>query len=58
VTSIQGQIKLREVTDDHTTFVEWATDFSNDADASVIADQKYKKLEFFTEMKKALSGTK
>ena len=38
VTSIQGQIRLREVTDDNSTYVEWTTDFSNDADANVMAD--------------------
>ena len=47
---------LRQVTDDNTTFVEWVTEFSNDADANVIGDQKYKKLEFFSEMKKNLSS--
>ena len=55
VTSIQGQVTLRPVSDDNSTFVEWITDFSNDADISVIEDQKYKKLEFFAEMKKALA---
>lgn len=58
VTSIQGHISLRAVTDDNTTFVQWATDFSNDADANVISDQKYKKLEFFAELKKNLSAQK
>ena len=58
VTSIQGSIHLRAVTDDNTTFVTWSTDFSNDADATVIFDQKYKKLEFFADMKKNLSGGK
>ena len=53
-TSIGGRIKLRQVTDDNTTFVQWSTSFSNDADANVIADQKYKKQEFFCELKKAL----
>ena len=38
VTSIMGQIVLREVTFDNSTFVEWITDFSNDADATVIED--------------------
>ena len=55
VTSIQGQIVLKAVTDDGTTFVEWNTDFSNDADATVISDQRYKKLEFFAELKKNLT---
>lgn len=44
-TSIQGRIELLAVTADDTTFVRWTTDFSNDADAAVIQDQKYKKLE-------------
>ena len=52
VSSILGQIVIRPVTEDNTTFVEWITDFSNDADAAVITDQKYKKLEFFTELRK------
>ena len=55
VTSIQGQIHLRAVTDENQTFVQWTTDFSNDADASVILDQKFKKLEFFADMKKTLA---
>lgn len=37
-TSIQGQVHLRAVTDDNTTFITWTTDFSNDADATVIYD--------------------
>ena len=38
VTSIQGQILLRAVSDENHTFVEWITDFSNDADATIITD--------------------
>eukprot|EP00347_Sterkiella_histriomuscorum_P018565 403345033 len=57
VTSIQGQILLKAVTDDNTTYVEWITDFSNDADATVISDQRYKKLEFFAELKKTLTAS-
>ena len=38
VTSIQGQIKLSPVTDDNSTFVQWTTYFSNDADAGIIYD--------------------
>jgi len=37
-TSIQGLIILRSVTSNNRTFIEWQTDFSNDADAQVIAD--------------------
>ncbi|CDW86557.1 UNKNOWN [Stylonychia lemnae] len=56
VTSILGQILLKSVSDEGHTFVEWITDFSNDADATVVTDQKYKKLEFFAELKKNLSS--
>ena len=56
VTSIQGQLLLKDVSDVQHTFVEWITDFSNDADATVISDQRYKKLEFFAELKKNLSA--
>ncbi len=56
VTSIQGQVKLARVTDDNSTFLQWITDFSNDADAVVISDQRYKKLEFFAEVKKNLAA--
>mmetsp|Transcript_34759 Transcript_34759/g.25914 ORF Transcript_34759/g.25914 Transcript_34759/m.25914 type:complete len:141 (+) Transcript_34759:44-466(+) len=37
-TSIQGVIHLHNVTSLKHTYVEWQTDFSNDADAQVIAD--------------------
>ena len=58
VTSITGQFSFRQVTDDNSTFVEWETDYSNDADAVVIQDQKFKKLEFFKDLKKTLSASK
>jgi len=50
-TSIQGEIQLQEVTDENSTFLTWTTTFSNDADAQVMADQKYKKLDFFKAFK-------
>lgn len=55
VTSVEGRLRLREVSDDSTTYLEWSNDFSNDADAAVILDSKYKKLEFFADMKKTLA---
>ena len=58
VTSIIGQIVLRSVTDEEKTFVEWITDFSNDADAGVIEDQRFKKMDFFADMKKNLGEKK
>jgi hypothetical protein len=52
--SVQGEIKLLSVTTDDHTFVSWMTEFSNDADLTVIADQKYKKQEFFKDVKSNL----
>jgi hypothetical protein len=40
-------ISATRVTASDTTFVQWVTDFSNDATAAVIADSAYKKLEAF-----------
>ena len=50
VTSMQSIITLRPITSTSHTFIEWSTDFSNDADANIIQDQHFKKLEFFTDM--------
>jgi hypothetical protein len=46
-TSVEGQIDLQTITESNQTFLKWTTIFSNDADAQVMADQKYKKLDFF-----------
>ena len=53
-TSIVGRFKFHSVTDENQTFLEWTTEYSNDVDANVIYDQKFKKLEFFFELKKNL----
>ena len=55
VTSIQGEFKFSEVTDEDHVFVQWTTEFSNDADYTIIADQKYKKQDFFAQVKANLS---
>ena len=47
-------ISLWRVTKDNTTFIKWTSDFSNDADANVIQDNKYKKLEAFDTLGEAL----
>jgi hypothetical protein len=56
-TSIIGRFKFTPVTDENQTFLQWTTEYSNDVDANVIVDQKYKKLEFFFELKKNLAAT-
>lgn len=52
VSSIQHSIKLFRVTDDNSTYIRWETDFSNDADANVIQDSKFKKVDYFKDLKK------
>jgi hypothetical protein len=54
-TSVEGEIVLQKVSDGDETFLKWTTVFSNDADAGVMADQKYKKLDFFKAFKKSFS---
>ena len=58
VTSISGQFHFKRVTDDNSTYIEWATDYSNDVDANIILDQKYKKLEFFKDLKQTIAAHK
>mmetsp|Transcript_53516 Transcript_53516/g.61405 ORF Transcript_53516/g.61405 Transcript_53516/m.61405 type:complete len:150 (+) Transcript_53516:29-478(+) len=55
VTSIHHHIKLLRVTDDNSTYIRWETDFSNDADANVIQDSKFKKVDYFKDLKKTFS---
>mmetsp|Transcript_25512 Transcript_25512/g.42429 ORF Transcript_25512/g.42429 Transcript_25512/m.42429 type:complete len:156 (-) Transcript_25512:382-849(-) len=50
----EGEIDIQKVTDGDATFLTWTTMFSNDADAQVMQDQKYKKLDFFADFKKAI----
>lgn len=53
--TLQNTITLTKVTSDNTTFVEWSSDFSNDVDSHTIQDNKYKKLDYFTELKKSFA---
>jgi len=55
-TSAEGEIVLDKVSETNETFLKWTTTFSNDADAQVMADQKYKKLDFFMAFKKNLAA--
>lgn len=45
VSSVIHSLNLKRVTANNTTFLEWTTDFSNDATAEVIQDSKFKKLD-------------
>ena len=50
-TSMITVIKLLKVTDGNHTFVSWETDFSNDVNSHIIQDQKFKKLDYFKDLK-------
>ena len=59
VSSQIGTIKVKRVTASDRTFIQWTTDFSSDVTAQIIADNKYKKLDFFAALtsKKKEEGT-
>eukprot|EP01084_Bolivina_argentea_P213690 362843_1 len=61
-TSATHQITLREVTNPSDakaqTFIEWTSDFSNDAKIQVIEDSRYKKRTAFKDMAKFLATKK
>jgi len=47
-------IRLRRVTKKNVTFIEAVSDFSHDASQAVIQDSKFKKLELFADLERAL----
>lgn len=55
VTSVQNTIRLLRITDDNSTYLRWETDFSNDADANVVEDNRFKKLDNFKDLKKSVA---
>jgi hypothetical protein len=54
-TSMQHHVRLHKVTFDDTTFVEWATDFSNDVNSHIVQDNKFKKEDYFKDLQKLFS---
>ncbi len=53
--SLVVTIKLSPVTETNATFLCWESDYSNDVNAHIVQDGKYKKLEYFKDLKKHLS---
>ena len=51
-TSMMTTIRLHKVTEDNRTFLSWESDYSNDVNAHIVQDGKYKKLEYFKELRK------
>jgi hypothetical protein len=50
--SVAHTIKLRRVTENNNTFIEWVADFSKDASDEVLADARYKQKENFAALAK------
>jgi len=48
-------LALRRISHDNTTLLEFTSDYSKDATDEVIQDSKYKKLEFFGDLRTALA---
>jgi hypothetical protein len=52
VTSMWQRIQLNEVTEDNSTFLIWETEYSNDVNSHIIQDGKFKKLDYFKDLRK------
>lgn len=55
-TSLYHKIHIHPVTEDKTTYLVWETEYSNDVNSHIIQDGKYKKLEYFKDLKKLFSS--
>ena len=58
VSSIVGEIAFSAVTDTEETFVKWSTEYSNDVDADFIGDARWKKRDFFADVKVTLAAAR
>jgi hypothetical protein len=58
ILSVVHTVKLRRVTENNSTFIEWITDFSKDADSNVIADARFKQKDNFNALEKYVSSKK
>jgi len=55
VMSVVHTIRCRRVSELNTTYVEWTSDYSRDASADVLSDSRFKKLDFFKDLQKAIN---
>eukprot|EP00292_Cryptomonas_paramecium_P024198 CAMPEP_0113661852 /NCGR_PEP_ID=MMETSP0038_2-20120614/221_1 /TAXON_ID=2898 /ORGANISM="Cryptomonas paramecium" /LENGTH=143 /DNA_ID=CAMNT_0000576623 /DNA_START=49 /DNA_END=480 /DNA_ORIENTATION=+ /assembly_acc=CAM_ASM_000170 len=56
VTSAIHTIRLRRITADNTTLVEWTSDYSADVTSAVTEDSRHKKLEAFADLSKSVKA--
>jgi hypothetical protein len=55
--SMYQKIQIYPVTEENLTFLLWETEYSNDVNAHIIQDGKYKKLDYFKDLKKLFSSS-
>jgi len=58
VLSSSHTVKLRRISEHNTTFIEWSTDFSKDADSAVTSDATFKQKENFTALNALFASRK
>jgi len=58
VLSASHTVKLRRISESNSSFIEWTTDFSKDADSAVTADAAYKQKENFQGLNKLFESRK
>jgi len=57
-TSLYQKIHMYPVTEDKTTYLVWESEYSNDVNSHIVQDGKYKKLDYFKDLKNLFSGQK
>jgi len=56
ITSMYQRIHIHSVTEDKTTYLVWETEYSNDVNSHIVQDTKYKKLDYFKDLRKLFSA--
>lgn len=52
--SLYQKIHIHTVTEDKSTYIVWESEFSSDVNSHILQDCKFKKLEYFKDMRKLL----
>jgi len=56
ITSMYQRIHIHSVTEDKTTYLVWETEYSNDVNSHIVQDTKFKKLDYFKDLRKLFSA--
>ncbi len=57
-TSLYQTIHFHSVTEDKTTYLVWESEYSNDVNSHIVQDAKYKKLDYFKDLRTVFSSNK